>query len=257
MRLSATDVCHAVGQTRLICGVNLDAGAGDLVGLVGPNGAGKSTLLRLLAGELLPGTGTIAYDGVSPSTLSVGRLARTRAVLGQRQADDVAFTVADVVAMGRYAYRNDPAYTREEHRRVVDRALHTLDLEGFEHRPVSSLSGGERQRVAIARTLAQDTELVLLDEPTTALDLGHQQMVLGIMRALASAGRTVVAVLHDLTMATEFDHIMVLDAGTVSAYGPARVVLTSERLTRVYDHPIAVVDHPLGSGRLILPVPPD
>jgi len=257
MRLSATDVCHEMGATKLIRDVNLEIGPGELLAVVGPNGAGKSTLIRLLAGELRPTGGTVGYDGLSVSTLSVGDLARSRAVLGQRQADDVAFSVADVVQMGRYAYRNDASRGPKADRSAVASALGVLGLVGLEHRSVSSLSGGERQRVAVARVLAQETPLVLLDEPTTALDLRHQQMILRIMRSLASAGHTVIAVLHDLTMATQFDRVMLLNGGAVSAYGSARTVLTSERLTEVYEHPVTVVDHPLGSGRLILPVPLD
>ncbi len=255
MILSASGLHFEAGGSRLINGVDLEMGPGDLVAVVGPNGAGKSTLLRLLAGAVRPVKGDVSLDGKPVRLLSTDRLARLRAVLGQQQAADVAFNVEEVVEMGRYPYRNDPSNTPDADRHAVRSAMAALDLGGLEQRTVSSLSGGERQRVAIARTLAQETPVVLLDEPTTALDIGHQELILKVLRSLASDGRTVGVVLHDLTMATRFDRVILLRHGSIAAMGRPEDVLTSERLTDVYDHPVTVVDHPLGLGRLVLPVP--
>ena len=228
---------------------------GDKIAVVGVNGAGKSTLLRLLAGEIRPTAGSISYDSTPIAHLSVSDLATRRAVLGQSQAEDVAFTVEQVVAMGRYARRGSRSIDGGDDHDSVASALAAMDLRGLGARPVSSLSGGERQRTAIARVLAQDTPLLLLDEPTTALDIRHQQMVVETIGALADSGRTVIAVLHDLNLATSFDRVLLLSEGTLSAHGTADEVLTSTRLSEVYQCPIEVIDHPLREGRLVLPRP--
>ena len=254
MRIAASNLCFATNDVELVCDVNLDLARGARVAVVGPNGAGKSTLLSLLSGDLRPSRGSITYDGVDVSTLPIRQLARSRAFLGQRQAEDIAFNVRQVVEMGRYAYRNDASVPPGEDRRAVTGALEALDLRALESRLVSSLSGGERQRTAIARTMAQETPLILLDEPTTALDIGHQEMVLRVIRSLGRSGRTVVAVLHDLNMATAFDHVVLLDGGGVAASGAPEVVLNSRSLTKVYGHPIEVIEHPLQQGLLVLPL---
>jgi len=255
MRVHATGVCFDVNGTRLVGPVSFVAEPGSRLAVVGPNGAGKSTLLRLLAGDFRPTEGSVCYDTVETTHLSISDLATRRAVLGQYQAEHVAFTVEQVVAMGRYAHRADPSIGHADDQHSVVSALDAVDLGGLGMRAVSSLSGGERQRTAIARVLSQDTPLLLLDEPTTALDIRHQQMVVEIIGALASRGRTVVAVLHDLNLATSFDRVLLLSKGTLSAHGSADEVLTSSRLSQVYEYPIEVIDHPLRSGRLILPRP--
>ncbi len=255
MRVNASAVRFDVNGTRLVGPVTFAADPGIRLAIVGPNGAGKSTLLRLLAGELRPTAGSITYDTIDAARLSIADLATRRAVLGQHQAEDVAFTVEQVVAMGRYAHRADPTIGDAEHRHSIASALDTVDLGGVRKRSVSSLSGGERQRTAIARMLAQDTPLLLLDEPTTALDIRHQQMVVEIIGALADRGRTVIAVLHDLNLATSFDRVLLLNEGTLCAHGSADEVLTSTRLSQIYQYPIEVIDHPLRAGRLVLPRP--
>lgn len=253
MIVSATAVGYEIQGRNLIHDVTLDLPAGGLVAVVGPNGAGKSTLLRLLAGELTPTHGTVTYDGTAVSALTVREIAMRCAFLGQNQLDDVAFSVENVVGMGRYVYRHDPSVTPRDDRAAVANAIAATGLSGLSERPMHSLSGGERQRAALARTLAQDTSLVLLDEPTTALDIGHQEMVMGLIRQLGSQGRSVVAVLHDLNLTAAFDRVLLMSGGTAVAFGDARSVLTAKRLSGVYEYPINVVDHPLGRGHLVLP----
>lgn len=253
MRVCATDLCYTTNSAELVCHVSLDIAEGDRIAVVGPNGAGKSTLLRLLSGDLRPTSGSVTYEGTDVSTLSIRELATSRSVLGQRQADDVAFTVRQVVEMGRYAHRNDSSVRPDDDRDAVNGALEALDLGALENRLASSLSGGEWQRTAIARTIAQETPLILLDEPTTALDIGHQEMVLRVIGSLGLSGHTVVAVLHDLNMATAFDRVMLLNGGGMAAYGTPENVLNANTLTEVYEHPIDVVEHPLRPGILILP----
>lgn len=253
MIVTATGVGYENQGRSLVHDVTMELSAGDLVAVVGPNGAGKSTLLQLLAGEVTPTQGAVTYDGVDAAKLTVREAAMRCAYLGQNQLDDVAFTVRDVVGMGRYIYRQDPAVTPQDDQAAVANAIVATGLSGLSDRPMRSLSGGERQRAALARTLAQDTPLVLLDEPTTALDIGHQEMVMGLVGQLASRGRAVVAVLHDLNLMGAFDRVLVMSHGTVVAYGEPGDVLTANVLSEVYEHPIAVVDHPLGRGRLVLP----
>jgi iron complex transport system ATP-binding protein len=255
VRVAASGACYDVGASRLVGPISVELEPGHLLAIVGPNGAGKSTLLRLLGGDLHPTAGMVTFDGADASRMPVGDLARRRAILGHSQTEDVAFTVDQVIGMGRYAHRDDPSIGPAKDRAAVDTAIESLDLRGLENRLVASLSGGERQRTALARILAQDAPLVLLDEPTTALDIGHQQMILRIMRGLAARGHEVVAVLHDLNMAAEFEQVVLLSRGSVSAAGTADVVLTSQRLSDVYGYPIQVVDHPLRSGGLVVPQP--
>jgi iron complex transport system ATP-binding protein len=255
MRVSATAASFEINGARLVGSVSFVADPGSRLAIVGPNGAGKSTLLRLVAGEIRPTAGSVAYDTVSTAHLSVSDLATRRAVLGQSQAEDVAFSVEEVVSMGRYAHRGGRSIDGAADQDSVASALAAMDLHELGARPVSSLSGGERQRTAIARVLAQDTPLLLLDEPTTALDIRHQQMVVETIGALSDSGRTVIAVLHDLNLATSFDRVLLLSEGTVSAHGSAHEVLTSARLSEVYQYPIEVIDHPLRDGRLVLPRP--
>ena len=257
MKVTAAVASFEINGVKLVGPVSFVADPGSRMAVVGPNGAGKSTLLRLLAGEVRPTAGRITYDTVTTTELSVSDLATRRAVLGQHQAEDVAFTVEQVVAMGRYAHRGDGSIGGAEDHNSVASALAAVDLHELGARAVSSLSGGERQRTAIARVLAQDTPLLLLDEPTTALDIRHQQMVVEIIRSLADRGRTVVAVLHDLNLATSFDRVLLLSEGTLSAHGRPDEVLTSARLSEVYEYPIEVIDHPLRDGKLILPRPND
>ena len=255
MRLTADDLCLDVAGTRLVGPIDLSVGPGALLAIVGPNGAGKSTLLRLLAGDARPSAGSVTYDTRQASHIPVGELARLRSVLAQHQSEDVAFSVEEVVGMGRYALRMDPTVDSAQHQNAIDEAIARMGLRGLEDRPVARLSGGERQRTAIARTLAQDTPVVLLDEPTTALDIGHQQMVLETMATLSVQDRTVIAVLHDLNLAARFSDVILLDRGRLAAHGAANDVLTADRLSDVYEYPIEVLEHPLQPGNLILPRP--
>lgn len=255
MKIHARHLGLDVAGSRLVASIDLAVEQAALLAIVGPNGAGKSTLLGLLAGDIRPSTGSLMYGAREVSRIPVRERARLRAVLSQRQNEDVAFSVGEVIGMGRYALRMDPSVEPAQHRAAIDSALDTMDLRGLEDRPVASLSGGERQRTAIARTLAQDTPVLLLDEPTTALDIGHQQLVVETLVALADQGRTVIAVLHDLNLAARFDQVMLLDRGRVAAHGAADHVLTAERLSAVYGCPIEVVEHPLQPGNLVLPRP--
>nr|WP_280251572.1 heme ABC transporter ATP-binding protein [Nocardia abscessus] len=242
------------GQARVVLeGVDFEAVAGQVVALVGPNGAGKSTLLAALAGELALSAGAVELDGQPLSHWTTLDMARRRAVLPQTHTVGFPFTAREVVAMGRAPWVRTER--RELDEKQIAAAMAATDVEHLAARSFPTLSGGERARVALARVLAQDTATLLLDEPTAALDLGHQEAVLRLAAARAAEGAAVVVVLHDLGIAAAYaDRVAVLDAGRIAADGPPRDVLTTELLTRVYQHPVEVLDHPVTGAQLVLPV---
>jgi iron complex transport system ATP-binding protein len=226
--------------------VDLRVAPGEVVALVGPNGAGKSTLLACLAGDIDPHRGEVRIDDRAVRRWSTRDLARRRAVLLQDVAVSFPFTARQVVAMGRDPWRGTPRAEQDD--AVVDRVLADTDALDLADRAVPTLSGGERARVALARVLAQDARLVLLDEPTAALDLGHQEDVMGIVRARARAGCAVVVVLHDLALAAAYaDRMVVLHGNRVVADGPPADVLRPALVEAVYGRAVDVVEVAPGS----------
>ncbi len=254
MRIAAREVSFRAGRVPLVEGVTLEAGAGEFVAIVGANGAGKSTLLRLLAGDLAPSAGDVVLGGRPVRSYRAAELALLRAVLPQQSRIEFAFTVRQVVEMGRSPHRarGSPAGDAS----AVAKALAAADIAGLAERAYPGLSGGEQARACLARVLAQDTPVVLLDEPTAALDIRHQHQVLSVVRGLADEGRTVVAVLHDLNLAATYaTRVAAMHRGRVVADGTPGEVLTGEVLSRVYEHPVEVV-RAGGDGRLVvLPQP--
>lgn len=244
-----------IGGREILHDVELAVRPGELVALIGPNGAGKSTALGVLAGDTAPGTGTALIDGRDARTIPVRELGRLRAVLLQQKGVSFSYPVKDVVAMGRMPWARTPAAAEDES--IVADALVRTGTEHLADRDVTTLSGGELGRVALARVLAQSCPLVLLDEPTDALDLGHQEQVLALAAGLARDGSAVLAVLHDLTLAAAFaDRIVLLSQGRVAAEGTPEQVLTSALLSGVYQHPVDVIPHPRTGRPLVLPVSP-
>ncbi|MFC0531854.1 heme ABC transporter ATP-binding protein [Phytohabitans kaempferiae] len=247
------------GTATVLSDVDLDVRAGELLALVGPNGAGKTTLLAAACGDLPAHAGTITLGGAALSGAKTVELARRRAMLPQHTTLAFPFTVADVVAMGRAPWAGTPRQA-EDTEAVAD-AMRQADVERFAARPFPSLSGGEQARTALARALAQRTPILLLDEPTAALDLHHQELVLGIARDRARAGDAVVAVLHDLGLAAAYaDRVALLAGGRVVADGPPERVLTAGTLSGVYQHRVEVIPHPRTGVPLIVPdrpAPPD
>jgi len=246
-------VTVVIDGQRIVDSVGFTAHRGEVHALIGPNGAGKSTLLAALAGDHAVVEGTVRVHGRPLAEWSLRALARERSVLLQQGTVFFPFTVRQVVEMGRRPWlRTDRE--KDDEAAVTD-ALRLTDLAGFGERRVTSLSGGERGRAAFARTLAQEAGILLLDEPTAALDLGHQEVLLQVARDRAVAGDAVVVVLHDLTLAAAWaDRITLLDEGRVSATGTPDEVLTSERLSAVYRHPVEVLRHPATGAAIVLPV---
>jgi len=242
------------GRREVLHGVNLSLARGELVALLGTNGSGKTTLLRCFAGTLMPTAGEVRFDGRSVASWRRGALARRVAVLPQQLELPGGFRVAELVAMGRAPHARRLFGSTVEDQAAVERALTDADATELADRPVEELSGGERQRLLVAMALAQEPELLLLDEPTLHLDLSHQVALLGAIRRLRTQrGLTVLAVLHDLNLAASFaPRVAVLDAGRVVADGPPLEVLTPELVRRVFGVPVDEAHTATGRRHLAL-----
>lgn len=240
------------GTTSVLSDVDLDVRAGELLVLVGPNGAGKSTLLSLFSGDLTPTRGQVELCGRGQDEWDPVAASRRRSVLTQSVNVTFPFTVDEIVRMGRTPWERTDAEDDDDHE--VDRAIAVADVEHLRGRRFPSLSGGEASRAAFARVLAQRTQLVLLDEPTAALDIHHQELLMVQARALADAGGAVLAVLHDLGLAAAYAHrVAVLGDRRLQAEGPPAEVMTEALLSRVYGHAIEVFPHPRTGELVVLP----
>ncbi|GLZ81653.1 hemin import ATP-binding protein HmuV [Actinorhabdospora filicis] len=250
---AAVDVTLTLGGREVLRGASVDVRAGEVLALVGPNGAGKSTLLAALAADLRPASGTVRLAGREARAWRVAELARHRAVLPQHPALTFPFTAAEVVAMGRAPWARTPM--AEADGAIVAACLADCEVAELAGRPFAELSGGEKARVALARVLAQRTALLMLDEPTAALDLRHQELVMRVCRERAGAGDGVVVVLHDLGLAAAHcDRVAVLREGAIAACGPPREVFTPALLSEVYRQPVDVLTHPARDEPIVLPV---
>ncbi|WHM38953.1 heme ABC transporter ATP-binding protein [Streptomyces sp. BPTC-684] len=244
-----------LGGRTVLDGVSVRARAGEVLALVGPNGAGKSTLLGALAGDLAVCGGEVRIAGRPLAAWSPGDLALRRAVLPQSAALSFPFPVEEVVRMGRAPWAGiGGADAEDTDDAVVAAAMAATEVAAFADRPYAELSGGERARVALARVLAQRAPVLLLDEPTAALDLRHQELVLRLCRERAGAGDAVVVVLHDLGLAAAYaDRVAVLHSGAVAAEGAPAEVFREELLSRVYRQPVEVFPHPGTGVPLVVP----
>ncbi|MEN8671681.1 heme ABC transporter ATP-binding protein [Nocardioides sp.] len=249
--LEARGIVVRYGPSTVLSGVDLDVRHGEVLALVGPNGAGKSTLLGVLAGDVAATHGDVRVLGRPLEEWRLRDLARERAVLTQEHVVAFPFLVGEVVRMGRSPWRNRPEEDHDD--LVVAEAMETTDVTHLSYRPFGLLSGGEKGRTSFARVLAQATGVLLLDEPTAALDIGHQEAVLERARRRADDGAAVVVVLHDLSLAAAWsDRVSLLHRGVVAADGPPAEVLVPGLLSEVYDHPIDVLDHPVTGELLVL-----
>ena len=242
------------GNGLVLDGVDLDLNRGEIVGLIGPNGAGKTTLLSLLMGLLRPTAGAVWVSGQPVASLTRRRLARIMALVPQSLEIGFAFRVREVVAMGRYPYLGRFRVPGEEDLTTIDEAMSLTGVDTLADRTIDTLSGGERQRVLIARAVAQQTPVVLLDEVTANLDLSHQLDVLELASRMAADGRLVLAAIHDLALASRYcDRLLLLADGRLCADGSVRTVLTADHLQRFFGVEARIDDAPGGTGLIITP----
>lgn len=281
--IQVEDLLVELGGQRILDQVTTFVEEGQFVGLVGPNGAGKTTLLRAMSGVLTPDSGTVTIDGTPVSELSSKETSRRVAVVPQDTTLSFDFDVREVVAMGRHPYKsrfggeakfggahaaeseatdsdspdsesaNSALVSDAEH---VDAALERTETTEFADRSITAVSGGERQRVLLARALAQDTPVLLLDEPTASLDINHQVQTLELVRELADEGKTVVAAIHDLNLAAHYcDELRLLAGGEIRASGDPETVLAEETLESAFDTRAVVTSHPVTGSTYVTALP--
>ncbi|MEV5339564.1 ABC transporter ATP-binding protein [Streptomyces sp. NPDC052676] len=257
-RLTAQSLTLAYEDRTVVEGLDLEVPDGKVTVIVGPNACGKSTLLRSLGRLLKPKRGAVLLDGTELARLPTRRVAQVVGLLPQTPVAPEGITVADLVSRGRQPHQRWWQQWSETDERTVAEAMERTGVAELADRPVEALSGGQRQRVWIAMALAQDTDILLLDEPTTYLDIAHQVEVLDLVRQLnRERGRTVVAVLHDLNQAARYaDHIVAMKAGGIVAQGAPADVVTAELVQEVFGLASVVVPDPVTGGPLVVPGPP-
>jgi iron complex transport system ATP-binding protein len=253
--LEAERVSFAYGPRAVLSEVSLVVAPGELVGVIGPNGGGKTTLVRLLSGVLAPRSGSVHLRGTVLTAWRRRELARRVAVVPQDPTLEFPFTALEVVLMGRAPHLPALGFPRAHDLAVARAAMDRLDVAGLEDRPLERLSGGERQRVLLARALAQEPEVLLLDEPTTHLDLRHQAGIYDVVAELRrTRGVAVVSVLHDLNLAALYcDRLVLLAGGRVVCEGPPVEVLTPAVLGAAYATDVYVGTNALTGGPIVLP----
>ena len=257
--ISAQDLTYEIEGKTLLHGVSLRADWGQFVGLIGPNGAGKSTLLRAMSGTLRYRSGAIRLEGAELKTLSSKDVASGVALVPQIAPYTHGFTAIELVLMGRYPHLGRFQIEGKEDDRIARDAMRLTETEQFADRTLDTLSGGERQRVFVARALAQQPRVLLLDEPTSNLDVLHQLKVLGLVRKLVDDGLTAVAAIHDLSMAARYcDQLVLLSDGRVVAEGLPDKVLVPETIESAFGVKSAVYRDPVtGSLAISLIGPAD
>lgn len=242
-------VSYQVGAAKLVDAVSLQAYAGEVLALVGPNGAGKSTILRLLAHELKATAGEVLVGSRPVGEFNARALAKRRAVLPQQTVMQFAFTALDVVMMGRNPHIEN-GWPGPEDRAIAEASMQATGTLEFRQRIYPGLSGGEQSRVTFARVLAQETPILLLDEPTASLDVKYQEQAMQITRRLAAEGACVIVIVHDLNLAAAYaDRIALLHRGRLVECAPPVSVLRGELLSEVFETPLRVIED---EGQLIV-----
>jgi iron complex transport system ATP-binding protein len=255
--LHAREVTLAYDRLVVAEALDVEIPAGGFTAIVGPNACGKSTLLRALARMLKPRSGTVLLDGQAIRDLPSKQVARRLGLLSQSSTAPDGITVVDLVARGRHPHQSFLRQWSREDEQAVQHALRATRVEDLADRPVDELSGGQRQRVWLAMVLAQETPLLLLDEPTTFLDLQHQIEVLDLCAQLHAAGRTLVAVLHDLNQACRYaTHLIAMRDGRVVARGAPEEIVDAELVEHVFGVRCRVIDDPETGTPLIVPAAP-
>ncbi|MGG6313892.1 ABC transporter ATP-binding protein [Paenibacillus macerans] len=256
--IEVTGVSKAFGRQAVLHEVDWRVRPGEFWGLIGPNGSGKTTLLNLISGVEKPDAGRISLHGRQLASYARKALSRKVAVLQQDGLPPVAYGVREVVEMGRFPYQDWRGKEKDGalgSRRLIDEIMERLDLKGLEQRPLNVLSGGQRQRAALGKVMAQQPELVLLDEPTTYLDLRYQMQFMELIADWRrEEGLTVVSVMHDLNLAALFcDRLLVMGEGRIVAQGPPEEILSPDMIRTVFGVHAHRVAHPdMGVPQLLL-----
>ncbi|TDQ54250.1 ABC transporter ATP-binding protein [Actinorugispora endophytica] len=254
-RLDARGLTVSYGGGAILDGLDVGIPAGSFTVIVGPNACGKSTLLRSLSRLLPARSGSVLLDGADLRDLRTKELARKVGLLPQSSTAPEAITVVDLVSRGRHPHQGVFRQWSDTDEQAVREALEATRLTPLSEAVVDQLSGGQRQRVWIAMVLAQQTPVMLLDEPTTFLDIAHQIEVLDLCATLNDEGRTLVAVLHDLNQAARYaTHLIAMKDGVIAAEGPPRDVVTEELVSEVFGVRARVVDDPETGTPLIVPL---
>ncbi|MBD0380070.1 heme ABC transporter ATP-binding protein [Paenibacillus sedimenti] len=239
---------------KVLENISFEVKQGEFFGIIGPNGSGKSTLLRLISGVDRVTAGEVRLQGQLASSYSRKELARWLAVLQQDALPPIGFTVKEVVEMGRYPFQNWLGEDSEEAEPLIASIIDKLNLEPLVHRTIERLSGGERQRVALGKVMAQQPRLLMLDEPTTFLDIGYQVQMMDYIREWQCESQlTVIAVLHDLNLAAQYcSRLMVVHQGKIAAIGTPEEIITSGLIAEVYGTVPIVLQHPRNHAPQIL-----
>lgn len=232
MNLSTENIRLSYGAQEILKGVSINGNTGEFIGIIGPNGSGKSTLLKCIYRILKPHAGQVFLDGEELSGISIRNSAKKMAVVAQHNYYNFDFSVMEVVLMGRAPHKKTMERDNAKDFQIAQKALETVEMEGFANRSFSTLSGGEQQRVILARALAQQTPCLILDEPTNHLDITHQIQLMKIVKNLKV---TVISAVHDLNIAAMFcDRLYVLQDGEIVGQGTPQEVLTAEFIEKIY-----------------------
>ena len=255
MKLEVDDISLSLDGRRILKDISLSVGEGEFLALMGPNGSGKTTLLRCIMNYLKPEHGAVLVDAKPIHTMSDRDLSRMLAVVPQSSQIDFSFTAHEMVMMGRTPHaRSRLSGESKSDEQVVRRSMERTNTWRFADRDFSSLSGGERQRVIIARALAQDPKLLLLDEPTVYLDITGQLEIMDLLRELNQGGLTIIAVMHDINLASRYcNRVALLHEGRLESHGTPEEVFTPENIARIYDVDVIVRRDPLTNSVSVIP----
>lgn len=255
LRFSNVSVRYPTQSKRALSNVSFDAAPGAVTAVVGPNGSGKSSLVRALLGRVPRESGEILLGESRLDSLSHLEIARKVAVIPQREEPVIPLLVSEFVALGRFPHRGAFGALSVIDNEAIERAMQRAGVIDYQHRRTDTLSGGEWQRARIARALAQETGVLVLDEPTTFLDIAHEMAVFELLDALARENRTVLLVSHQLNLVARFaSHIVLLDHGQIAAEGNASAVMRGDVLERVYHWPLVVTRDPAVGSPTLLPL---
>jgi iron complex transport system ATP-binding protein len=245
--LKVTDLVAGYQDRKIIDKISFSVLKGCFLGIIGPNGSGKTTLFRVITGFLKPWEGEVLYQGKNTARIPASDLAKKIAVMPQGMESTFSFTVEELVAMGRFPYLGHLQKSGEKDRNVIRQVLDLTDTKDFKGKKLFELSGGEKQRVFLAQALAQEPKLLLLDEPTAHLDIGHQIRILDVIKRLnRSQGITVIVVLHDLNLASLYcDRLIMLKDGSIFEEGSPSEVMTYETIEAVYETVVLVNENPV------------